>query len=212
MPTIETIDEISEHNIADNDIVDNDVVDNHVMIESKHNLTGYVQMIMTNYLLPPLPVVACGEDGTRIASSHDMLHMAIACELLASQKNPPNTNDPEFIKKMSRKRDIMNNMHLEIIEAFDQYIQNPAPDPNTFYDIYTRVTREYLSLYPGIDHNVLFKDIDYVAINDVVNQQAISHLIAYNSSMPVSLDIVPASNSYKDLIVAYAKTAWSMRD
>ena len=94
MPTIETIDEISEHNIADNDIVDNDVVDNHVMIESKHNLTGYVQMIMTNYLLPPLPVVACGEDGTRIASSHDMLHMAIACELLASQKNPPNTSDP----------------------------------------------------------------------------------------------------------------------
>lgn len=179
-------------------------IDDISAIASAHQLRGHVQMIMTNLPFPPLPVVASGGDERTIASSHDMLHSAIACELL-----DPRTDCADL---GPRKLAILQQLHLDVIAAFEKYMSEDQPDVNGIYSTYTSTMREYFDLYPGINKSICFWPLEHVANSDVLVEQAINHLTAYNQGVIGGTNIVPASNAYRDIIVAYAKTAWTMRD
>lgn len=168
-------------------------------IESKQHLHAHVQMILTNLPFPPLPVVACDNS---VASSHDMLHSAIACTLLSNQHTP---------HIASQKLAILARVQEAVAEAFVTYLHTEAPDVSPIYKIYTEAVREYLALYPGIDTRLCFYPYESVAASDTIVTQAQRHLTAYSRGVEGGIGIPAVSNSYTDILLAYAKTAWTIQ-
>lgn len=107
---------------------------------------------------------------------------------------------------------ILSQLQIDIVEAFETYLHSEAPDVGNIYQIYKTAMREYLNLYPGIDSKVTFWPYEHVAASDTLVTQAQKHLQAYTLGIQGGTDVQPASNSYRDVLLAYAKTAWTLRD
>lgn len=177
---------------------------------SAKELSAYANLVLTNLPFPPLPVVvAQGEDGADgTASSHDLLHSVIACEVLHPSEQGASTSG-------ARKLEIMLALQKAVVEAFARDPHNVA----ALYDIYTDFFRQYLALYPS-SPDLRFWPLSHVANHDPIVQQAFDHIAAYNSSMLSSGEgdgeaggSKPAlvfSSSYSDAIIAYARTAASI--
>lgn len=180
------------------------------MISSKIELHSYVQMIVSQLPFPPLPIVAiAGEDNEQsVASSHDMLHSAISCQVMKQIQNI------SILDNSTQKSKILHNLFHDVVKIYRDENFQKCPDTMiaNLYETYTKAMREYLCLYMGINSSICFWPIEKVCSGDLLVKQGQSHLKAYNSCMQGPNCIHAASNSYPDLLLSYAKTMSSMEN
>ena len=160
---------------------------------SQKELQSHVAMILVNLPFPPLPIVARRGDDDNVASGHDLLSQAIACNLIRPEKK--GVLDAQAIQE--RKMHILQTLHGEVSESYTT---------ESAYAAYGRAFRAYMALYPGSPDLRIWpmERVDRTgAIMDQGKQHLAAHAVLVTSNNEIAA-VKPQCETYRELIEAYA--------
>ena len=160
---------------------------------SQKQLQSHVAMILVNLPFPPLPVVARRGDEENVASGHDLLSQAIACNLI----HPQHAHASEAQAIQERKMEILKGLHAEVSRASSTEVA---------YAAYGTAFRAYMALYPG-SPDLRIWPMDKVDGAGAIMHQGRAHLAAHAVLVSPDNDIAavqPLCTSYYELVTAYA--------